>query len=370
MTDRRRRALLLDAVVGWRDLVEAKHAQRARLAKAVMRLAACRLRWALHVWQAHTEEALDAAEETADAEVAAHVALEAGCRKLQVGVCMRRAGLTAGCIPCVAISWVGLTVGCMPCVAISWVGMAMDVCGLIDVSTGFLSRAHPPPQRLRLRQVLTGASTRLLALHMSHDCLRCACRTTKPPTAWQRHSEQQQRRQAGMQALLQQRIATMVERCFDEWRACVAARRAQTAVRCWTPPARMLCVKQHHALSNKHIAASLNACCIPLFTLIHVMYKPTTWPAPHPHPSMRRLPNPMHWPEQSAGSTRQLLQPWRRGGRGWPGACSWRWQPPGCKHAVHGVWCCRRGRWGLLCVGLDTLLQLLSWLVDGVVHDE
>lgn len=50
-------------------------------------------------------------------------------------------------------------------------------------------------------------------------------------TAWQQHCRQQQRRQAGMQALLQRRIAATVEQCFDGWRALVAARRERIAVR-------------------------------------------------------------------------------------------------------------------------------------------
>lgn len=81
----RQRSMLLVALVAWRSVVEAQHAQRALLAKAVMRIAACRLRWAMRVWREHTEDALDAAAQAEDDEETENMAYKACCGKLQVG---------------------------------------------------------------------------------------------------------------------------------------------------------------------------------------------------------------------------------------------------------------------------------------------
>lgn len=84
MAAQQRHEVLLDALVGWKHVVDAQQARRALLAKAVMRIAACRLRWALGVWKDHTDDALLETARAQEDESAQHVAYDVCCRKLQV----------------------------------------------------------------------------------------------------------------------------------------------------------------------------------------------------------------------------------------------------------------------------------------------
>lgn len=58
------------------------------MTRAVLRIATCRLRWALSVWKEVTEEAIEE-REVAAAQAAQEARWEAGCvRKMQVGLCV------------------------------------------------------------------------------------------------------------------------------------------------------------------------------------------------------------------------------------------------------------------------------------------